>query len=403
MLFRSEPGCNLSATADGTNVLCNAGTNGTATATAIGNLVPVTYLWSNGETTASISGLTAGTYTVTVTETPICTAVASYIVTEPTLLSIVCTHTDATTIGGNQGTASVTATGGTAPYTYLWSNGETTQSISGLTAGTYSVTVTDANGCTANCNTTVQQPNALPDLSLVKTVNSSMASIGSTVTFTITVSNDNGIDATGVVVTDYMPTGLSFVSSSDPTNVANNSGTITWNVGNFAGTDAPKVLTITATVNAAANNSTTGEGVHINKAEITAMNETDTDSTPNNDVPGEDDIDEVCLSVPIDLCNFPTSGITITSGAGQTSYQWYYSTDGITYTLMTAETNQTLNVMVQTISNLQTGATQMYFKAAYNGNAITGGCGNTMCCPVIISIVNCCQPNKCINIGIVKH
>jgi hypothetical protein len=153
-----EPGCNLSANATGTNVSCNAGTDGTAAATASGNLVPVTYLWSNGETTASITGLVAGTYTVTVTETPTCTAVASYTVTEPTLLDAACTKTDATTIGGAEGTASVIATGGTAPYTYLWSNGETTASITGLTAGTYTVTVTDLNGCTANCMVTVQEP-----------------------------------------------------------------------------------------------------------------------------------------------------------------------------------------------------------------------------------------------------
>jgi hypothetical protein len=158
MVTVQEPGCNLSATATGTDVSCNGGNNGTATATATGNLVPVTYLWSNGSTTASITGLTAGTYTVTVTETPTCTAVASYTVTEPTLLDAACSKTNATTIGGNQGTASVIATGGTAPYTYLWSNGETTASISGLTAGTYTVTVTDLNGCTANCMVTVQEP-----------------------------------------------------------------------------------------------------------------------------------------------------------------------------------------------------------------------------------------------------
>jgi hypothetical protein len=153
-----EQVCNLSATAIGTDVSCNSGTDGTATATATGNLVPVTYLWSNGATTASILGLTAGTYTVTVTETPICTAVASYTVTEPTLLDAACNKTDATTIGGNQGTATVNGTGGTAPYTYLWSNDLVIASITGLTAGTYSVTVTDLNGCTANCMLTVQEP-----------------------------------------------------------------------------------------------------------------------------------------------------------------------------------------------------------------------------------------------------
>jgi hypothetical protein len=135
MVTVQEPGCNLSANATGTNVSCNAGTDGTAIATATGNLVPVTYLWSNGETTASISGLAAGSYTVTVTETPTCTAVASYTVTEPLVMDAACSKTDATTIGGAEGTATVTATGGTAPYTYLWSNGETTAKHIGLNSG----------------------------------------------------------------------------------------------------------------------------------------------------------------------------------------------------------------------------------------------------------------------------
>ncbi|MBL7787277.1 MAG: SprB repeat-containing protein, partial [Chitinophagales bacterium] len=150
--------CNLTATATGTPVSCNGGSDGTASATASGNLSSVTYLWNNGETTASISGLTAGTYTVTVTESATCTAVATYDVTQPPLMDITCTQTDVTTNGGSDGTASVNATGGTSPYTYLWNSGETTSSISGKTAGTYTVTVTDDNGCTAMCNSTIQEP-----------------------------------------------------------------------------------------------------------------------------------------------------------------------------------------------------------------------------------------------------
>jgi streptogramin lyase len=154
----NEPGCNLSAAADGTNVLCNGGTDGTATATASGNIAAVTYAWSNGGTTATISNLTAGTYSVTITETASCTAVASYTVTEPAILDITCDKTDVTTIGGTDGTASVVATGGTSPYAYLWNSGETTASISNKTSGTYTVTVTDANNCTAICNSTINEP-----------------------------------------------------------------------------------------------------------------------------------------------------------------------------------------------------------------------------------------------------
>ncbi|MBL7786163.1 MAG: hypothetical protein JNM36_09685 [Chitinophagales bacterium] len=156
--------CNLTATATGTPVSCNGGNDGTASATPSGNLSSVTYLWSNGETTSSISGLTAGTYTVTVTESATCTAVAIYDVTQPPLMDITCTKTDVTTNGGSDGTASVNATGGTSPYTYLWSSGETTSSISGKTSGTYTVTVTDDNGCTAMCNSTINEPGALCNL-----------------------------------------------------------------------------------------------------------------------------------------------------------------------------------------------------------------------------------------------
>ncbi|MBL7787756.1 MAG: DUF11 domain-containing protein, partial [Chitinophagales bacterium] len=393
-----EPGCNLSISSiSGTDVSCNGGSDGTANVTASGNLSPVTYLWSNGETTASISGLTTGTYTVTVTENATCTAVTSYTVNEPTTLSVVCSKTDVTTNGGSDGTASVNATGGTSPYTYLWSSGETASSISGKTAGTYTVTVTDDNGCTAMCAQTITEPGVtlLPDLSLTKTVSNAIVALNGTVTFTLTLTNDNGVDATGVVVTDVLPAGVTFVSSSDPTNVVVSGNTLTWNVGNMLGTDAPKMLDITVTANS--------EGSFLNNAEITDMNETDTDSTPNNDVAGEDDQDQACFSVPASLCSdSPTASITITA-ATATTYQWYVSTDnGATYTPLSGETSQTL-----VVNNTLMGGNNItkYFKVAYNGSPITGACGDVMCCPIIITTQTCivCPPPKCITIGITKH
>jgi hypothetical protein len=96
-----------------------------------GGTAPYTYLWSNGETTASISGLTAGTYTVTVTDANGCTANCMVTVQEPGCnLSATATGTDVSCNGGNNGTATATATGNLVPVTYLWSNGEHNRKVS---------------------------------------------------------------------------------------------------------------------------------------------------------------------------------------------------------------------------------------------------------------------------------
>ena len=158
--FGFKVGCSLTATAAGTNPKCNAGTDGAASVEPSGNAGPVTYLWSNTQTTQAITGLTAGVYTVTVTESPSCTAVATVTLTQPTALILVCSKTDATTVGGSEGTAKVVASGATAPYTYLWSNGSTSDTQTSLPKGTYIVTVTDANACTSSCSSVVNEPNA---------------------------------------------------------------------------------------------------------------------------------------------------------------------------------------------------------------------------------------------------
>ncbi|MFD2042628.1 hypothetical protein ACFSJW_24960, partial [Flavobacterium artemisiae] len=131
------------------NVSCNGGGNGTATIAASGGITPYTYSWSpSGGTGATASGLSAGTYTVTVTDNLGCPTTHNVIITQPaTALNGTISTTAVSCFGGGNGTATVTPSGGTPGYTYLWSTGATTSTATGLAAGTYSVTVTDANGC----------------------------------------------------------------------------------------------------------------------------------------------------------------------------------------------------------------------------------------------------------------
>ncbi len=147
-----------------TNVLCNGGSNGTATVTAVGGTLPYTYLWNpSGGNGATGTGMAAGYYVVTVTDNNGCTATASVTITEPPLLTISITGvTNVSCNGGNNGTATSLAGGGTPGYTYSWAPiGGTGATGTGLSAGTYTVTVTDANGCTASISVNIVQPLAM--------------------------------------------------------------------------------------------------------------------------------------------------------------------------------------------------------------------------------------------------
>ncbi|MFM7727583.1 MAG: SprB repeat-containing protein, partial [Flavobacteriales bacterium] len=135
------------------NILCNGATTGAINLSVSGGVSPYTYAWSNGATTEDISGLAAGTYTVTVNDangnTLGCTATASVTITQPAAVVLTTTQTDVLCNGASSGAIDLSVSGGTSPYTYSWSNGATTQDISSLAAGTYTVTVTDANGLTS--------------------------------------------------------------------------------------------------------------------------------------------------------------------------------------------------------------------------------------------------------------
>jgi PKD repeat protein len=140
--------------------VCN-GSPATITASAAGGQAPYTYLWNTGQTAQSITQL-AGTYTVTATDAIGCTKTATVTITQATPLAATISSNPVSCFGGNNGSASVNASGGTSGYFYSWTPYGGSSSIAGgLVAGTYTVNITDAIGCATTTVVTVNQPNAL--------------------------------------------------------------------------------------------------------------------------------------------------------------------------------------------------------------------------------------------------
>jgi len=157
----SEPTVLIAYDSVFTSATCNGLNNGVACATTnFGGTPPYFFLWANGDTTQCTSGLFAGFYSVTVTDANGCTADTGAFVFEPTPLVVsIGTTSNVSCNGGNDGAVTVNANGGTAPYNYVWSPfGGINATAAGLTAGTYTVLVTDANGCTALQSVPITEP-----------------------------------------------------------------------------------------------------------------------------------------------------------------------------------------------------------------------------------------------------
>lgn len=155
----------LQLAASGTNVLCFGGNTGTGLVVPTGGTSPYTYLWNDifGTVTPDVSGLPAGMYEVNVTDANGCEASASITITQPASpVMVSAVQTEISCFGENQGQAQATASGGTGTsYSYQWSNGQNTSSISGLPPQTYTVTVSDLNGCQASASVNIAQYNEM--------------------------------------------------------------------------------------------------------------------------------------------------------------------------------------------------------------------------------------------------
>ncbi|WP_460640215.1 beta strand repeat-containing protein, partial [Larkinella harenae] len=176
----STPG-SLTATISSTASTCNQA-NGTATVIVSGGSPNYSYRWNSGGTSNPINGLVAGVYSVTITDASQCSVTASVRVNDATGPQFTINKTNINCQGGANGSASVNITNAIGSVTYLWSNGAVGNSISGLTAGTYSVTVTDGNGCKSGDIVTITQPTAI----VAELSASTIACGGSTGSITIT-------------------------------------------------------------------------------------------------------------------------------------------------------------------------------------------------------------------------
>ncbi|TNE66411.1 MAG: hypothetical protein EP344_02470, partial [Bacteroidetes bacterium] len=180
----NNPPINISGTVVA-NTTCTGG-NGSITisvAPANGNY---TFLWSNGQTTQNLSNLEPGTYDVTVNGGGSCTQTASFTIPdEPNEPQITYTTIE-TTCDLSNGSINVSVSGGVAPYTYIWSGGQTTQDLSNIPAGTYDLTVTGANGCSSTASINVANNN--PPINIGGTVNSNTACVGSNGSITLNVT-----------------------------------------------------------------------------------------------------------------------------------------------------------------------------------------------------------------------
>jgi hypothetical protein len=154
----NEP-AEVAGNAVATDVNCNGGTAGSINLTVTVGVAPYSFLWddASSSTTEDISGLGAATYTVTITDADGCSGTASATVGEPSALAASATSTDV--MVSSDGTINLLVSGGTTPYTFAWTGPSgftsTSEDLSGLVAGGYNVTVTDANGCTTTAAVTV--------------------------------------------------------------------------------------------------------------------------------------------------------------------------------------------------------------------------------------------------------
>ncbi len=335
----NQPG-DIVPTAIRTHVTCNGGTNGNINLSVAGGTTPYTYSWVTGATTQDITGLSSGSYNITISDQAGGSKVTSYSINQPSALNLSRTITNTSCFGGSDGSIDLSVTGGNDPYTYSWSNTKTTQDPTGLTRNTYTITVTDSVACTATASYAVDEPTTLvltPTATDISCFGRSdgginISSSGGTSPYTFSWSNgaaSQNISSVGIgtytlTLTDNkactkiasstltQPSKFNAITSDDTISCANNNVTLTSSGGNtylWSNTRTTSTITI-------APNDTTIYFVTV--TDVLSCTDVDTAvvyaKTRPNVVAGAD------FSVVIGAISQLTA--TVTGGTGQYSYLW---------------------------------------------------------------------------------
>jgi len=150
-----------------TDVTCNGVGDGSIDLTVTNGSVPYNFVWSNGASTEDVSGLQPGIYSVTVDDAFGCMATTSDTIVQPDQLILNKDVSNVNCYGGSDGAIDITISGGTLPYSFDWGGGITTEDLTGIPSGAYSVTVTDGNGCQVTNATNITQPDSISIQSVI--------------------------------------------------------------------------------------------------------------------------------------------------------------------------------------------------------------------------------------------
>ena len=160
-IYDVEEGLEIVYSSDLIEPGCNGSSDGSIIITPIMGSLPLSYLWSTGDNTNQISNIQAGTFFLTITDNEGCMKMDTFLLSEDCTIEVNENIVHNSCHGDSQGQISLAVTGGTAPYDFLWNTTATTSSIANLSAGNYSVLITDALGCTVNLQYAITQPDSL--------------------------------------------------------------------------------------------------------------------------------------------------------------------------------------------------------------------------------------------------